>query len=142
MVFSIGFTPVITLTTGIVVGSAPPERTGTASAMSETGAELGGALGVAVLGSLGAALYRAGMADFVLPGVATAALEPARATLGGALAATAGLAPDQAAALLAQAREAFMTGFRAVAALSVLGMVFCIAVTLGVLRDAKASGGH
>ncbi len=142
VVFSIGFTPVITLTTGIVVGSAPPERTGAASAMSETGAELGGALGVAILGSLGAALYRAGMADFALPGVAAAALEPARATLGGALAAAAGLAPDQAAALLAQAREAFMTGFRTVAALSVLGMLFCIAVTLAVLRDAKASGGH
>jgi DHA2 family multidrug resistance protein-like MFS transporter len=142
VVFSIGFTPVITLTTGIVVGSAPPERTGAASAMSETGAELGGALGVAILGSLGAALYRAGMADVALPGVAAATLEPARATLGGALAAAAGLAPEQAAALLAQAREAFMTGFRAVAALSVLGMVFCIAITLGVLRDAKASGGH
>ncbi len=142
VVFSIGFTPVITLTTGIVVGSAPPERTGAASAMSETGAELGGALGVAILGSLGAALYRAGMADFALPGVAAATLEPARATLGGALAAAAGLAPDQASALLSQAREAFMTGFRAVAALSVLGMVFCIAITLGVLRDAKASGGH
>jgi DHA2 family multidrug resistance protein-like MFS transporter len=141
-VFSIGFTPVITLTTGIVVGSAPPERTGTASAMSETGAELGGALGVAVLGSLGAALYRGGMADFALPGVAAATLEPARATLGGALAVTASLAPEQATALTVQAREAFMTGFRAVAALSILGMLFCIAVTLGVLRDAKASGGH
>lgn len=142
VVFSIGFTPVITLTTGIVVGSAPPERTGAASAMSETGAELGGALGVATLGSLGAGLYRGAMADLALPGVEAATLEPARATLGGALAAAASLAPEQAAALLAQARDAFMTGFQAVAALSVAGMAFCIVVTLAVLRDARSGGGH
>jgi DHA2 family multidrug resistance protein-like MFS transporter len=142
VVFSIGFTPVITLTTGIVVGSAPPERTGSASAMSETGAELGGALGVALLGSLGAALYRSGMADFAVPGVDAATLEPARATLGGALAVAAGLAPEQTAALLAEAREAFMTGFRAAAVLSIIGMLVCIGITLSVLRDAKASGGH
>ena len=86
VVFSIGFTPVITLTTGIVVGSAPPERTGAASAMSETSAELGGALGIAVLGSLGAALYRSRMADVAVSGVSADALAPARSTLGGALA--------------------------------------------------------
>lgn len=142
IVFSIGFTPVITLTTGIVVGSAPQERTGAASALSETSAELGGALGIAILGSLGAALYRQRMAGLSLNGVDGAALAPARSTLGGALAAAERLAPDQSAHLLRAAREAFMTGFHAVALISIAGMVFCIAVALVSLRDARASGAH
>ena len=142
VVFSIGFTPVITLTTGIVVGSAPPERTGAASAMSETSAELGGALGIAVLGSLGAALYRSRMADIAVSGVSTDALAPARSTLGGALALAAGLSPDQAGPMLARASDAFMVGFRAAAVLSIIGMLFCIAVTLTTLRDARAGDAH
>jgi DHA2 family multidrug resistance protein-like MFS transporter len=142
VVFSVGFTPVITLTTGIVVGSAPPERTGAASAMSETSAELGGALGIAVLGSLGAALYRSRMADIAVPGFSADALAPARATLGGALALAAKLTPDQAGPILAQASAAFMAGFHASAILSVAGMLFCIAVTLTVLRDARPGEPH
>ena len=55
-----------------IVGAAPPERAGSASAISETGAELGGALGVAVLGSIGTAIYRGGVADAV-PGDVPAA---------------------------------------------------------------------
>jgi DHA2 family multidrug resistance protein-like MFS transporter len=142
VVFSIGFTPVITLTTGIVVGSAPPERTGAASAMSETSAELGGALGIAVLGSLGAALYRNRMADIAVPGFTADALVPAKSTLGGALALASGLSPDQAAPMLARASEAFMVGFRAAAVLSIVGMLFCIVVTLTTLRDAKRQRAH
>jgi DHA2 family multidrug resistance protein-like MFS transporter len=142
IVFSIGFTPVIALTTGIVVGSAPQERAGAASAMSETSAELGGALGIAIFGSLGAALYRHRMADLSVAGVDGATLAPARSTLGGALAAAEQLAPDQSAHLIQAAREAFMTGFHAVALIAIAGMVFCIAVALTTLRNARPSGAH
>ena len=44
-IISLGLAPVFTLTTELIVGSAPPERAGAASGISETGAELGGALG-------------------------------------------------------------------------------------------------
>ena len=47
-----------TLTTDLIVGAAPPERAGAASAISETGVEFGGALGIALLGSIGTAVYR------------------------------------------------------------------------------------
>ncbi|MDL5155822.1 MFS transporter [Actinomycetospora termitidis] len=50
-----------TLTTDLVLESAPTDRAGAASAISETGFELGGALGIAVLGSITAAVYRAGL---------------------------------------------------------------------------------
>ncbi|WP_346349049.1 MFS transporter [Rhizohabitans arisaemae] len=58
-----GLLPVSTLATDLVVGAAPPERAGAASAVSETATELGGALGVAVLGSVGTAVYRHRLAE-------------------------------------------------------------------------------
>jgi MFS transporter, DHA2 family, multidrug resistance protein len=136
-VFSVGFTPVISLTTGLIVGSAPPERAGAASAMSETSAELGGALGIALLGSLGTAIYRARMADARLDGVSAEAMEASRSTLGGALAAAGAQPNGQAASFLAAARDAFMSGFQAAAWLSIAGMLFCAVVALRFLRHVK-----
>jgi predicted MFS family arabinose efflux permease len=50
LVISLGLAPVLTITTDLIAGSAPPEQAGAASGISETGAELGGALGIAILG--------------------------------------------------------------------------------------------
>jgi hypothetical protein len=58
VVFSLGLAPVFTLTTDLIVGSAPPERAGSAASLSETTGEFGIAMGVAVMGSLGTAIYR------------------------------------------------------------------------------------
>ena len=57
-IYSLGLSPVFTLTNDIILGNAPPERAGSASAISETSSELGGALGIAILGSIGMAVYR------------------------------------------------------------------------------------
>lgn len=66
----IGFTmayggggPLIALGTDIVMNLVPPARAGSASSMSETGTELGMALGVAVLGTIGTAVYIAALPD-------------------------------------------------------------------------------
>jgi DHA2 family multidrug resistance protein-like MFS transporter len=56
VIISLGLAPVFGLTSELIVGSAPPERAGAASGISETGAELGGALGLALLGSIGVAI--------------------------------------------------------------------------------------
>lgn len=140
VVFSVGFTPVITLTTGLIVGAAPPERTGVASALSETSAELGGALGIALLGSLGTALYHSGMAGLAIPGVSAESVQAAQSTLGGALGVAAGLTAESSAALLGVARGAFMDGFVAVAWLSIAGMAVAAAVAVSMLRDIKPVG--
>src|SRR5215211_2660088 len=84
-VVSLGLAPVFTATTDLIVGSAPPERAGAASGISETGSELGGALGIAILGSIGVAIYRAGLADSLPAGVPSQASAAARDTLGGAV---------------------------------------------------------
>ncbi len=56
VVFSLGLAAVFTLATDLMVGTAPPERAGAASAIAETGSEFGGALGIAILGSIGTAV--------------------------------------------------------------------------------------
>src|SRR5207247_3199309 len=53
---ALGVAPVVTLATDLIIGAAPPERAGGASGLSETGTELGGALGIALLGSIATAV--------------------------------------------------------------------------------------
>lgn len=57
IVFGVGLAPVYALSTDLIVSAARPEQAGTAGAVGETSAELGGALGIALLGSLGVAVY-------------------------------------------------------------------------------------
>lgn len=111
-----GLGPVFALGTDLVVGAAPPERAGAAAAMSETALELGLALGVAILGSVGAAVFHDLMTETDLvrdlpPEAADAATE----TLAGALT-VAGEAPQEIAAeITGRALEAFTDGFNAAA---------------------------
>src|SRR6266851_5296627 len=118
VVYSLGFCPVVILATDLIVGNAPVEGAGAASAISETGSELGGALGIAVLGSIGVAVYRSVMADGVPVGVPPEAREVAKATLGGALAVAAQLPDHLGVELLSTAREAFARAFALTAAIS------------------------
>jgi MFS transporter, DHA2 family, multidrug resistance protein len=128
VVFSLSLAPVFTLANDVVIGAAPPERAGAASAISETGSELGGALGIAILGSVGASLYRCAMGRAVLPGVPPEVAEAARGTLGGALAVAARLPDPLGAALLGTAREAFTQGLRLAAVVSAAVAVLAAAV--------------
>lgn len=137
LVFCIGFTPVISLTTGFIIGSAPVEKAGVASAISETGAEMGGALGVALLGSLVTAMYRLGMRSVELPQLPAEANLAARTSLPGAVEA-ARLAPDAAAPMLAAARASFLDAFHLVAVLAAITLAILAIATWRVLRPAIA----
>jgi len=137
--FSLGMAPVFTLTTDIVVGSAPPERAGAASAISETSAEFGGALAIAAFGSLGVAVYRSAMADMAPAGVPPQALEAARATLGGAVAVARELPADLAAQLTAVAQAAFIKGVQLGAAISTAGSLLLAVFVAVSLRHTRRS---
>jgi len=131
VIYSLGICPAIVLSTDLVVGSAPVERAGAASAISETSAELGGALGIAILGSIGTAVYRRAMAGGVPAGVPHETAEAARATLGGAHAEVERLPDAVGAALLGPAREAFTDGMQ-------LTMIICAAVVVATAGIAAA----
>ena len=68
---AIGLSPLFTLCNDIIIGAAPPERAGAAAGISETGSELGGALGIALMGSLVTAVYGSAFA----PGTIVKAVE-------------------------------------------------------------------
>ncbi|MFI5822635.1 MFS transporter [Streptomyces rishiriensis] len=102
-----GIVMVISQMTDLAMGAAPAERAGSASSLLETGAEFGGALGMAVLGSVGTAIYRHDM-----PSSAPA---QARETLGGALAVAGHLPGRTGDALATAAREAFVHGMQGAA---------------------------
>ena len=134
-VISLGLAPVFTATTNLIVGSAPPERAGAASGISETGSELGGALGIAILGSIGVAIYRSGLADALPAGIPAQAAAAARDTLGGGVAAAQQLPADIGAALLGASREAFTTGLQVTAGISAVVAVGIAVVATVMLRD-------
>jgi DHA2 family multidrug resistance protein-like MFS transporter len=139
VIYSLALSPVVVLATDMIVGSAPVERAGAASAISETSAELGGALGIAVLGSIGTAIYRSNMATAVPADVPLAATEAARNTLGGALAAAAPLPDHLQVELLGAAREAFTQAFALIAGIcAIVALATSIVVAL-VLRRAPAT---
>ena len=139
VVFSVGLAPVFTLATDLIVGSAPPERAGAASAISETASELGGALGIAMLGVIGTAVYRGHVTGAIASGVPSGAATATRDTLGGAVAASGQLPDDLGAALLAAARDAFGHGLHVVAAISAVVAIGSALLAAVFLRGAPPS---
>lgn len=136
---SLGLSPVFTLANDMIIGIAPPERAGAAAAISETCSELGGALGIAILGSIGTAMYRGAMAGSAVEGIPPDAIEAARDTLGGAVAAAGELA-GSGAALLEMARKAFTSGLQVAAITSafvVMGAAVLVTVSLRRARPAQ-----
>jgi MFS transporter, DHA2 family, multidrug resistance protein len=138
VIYSVGLSPVVILATDIVVGSVPVERAGVASAISETSSELGGALGIALLGSAGMAVYRAHVARAMPAGVPSDAAEAARGTLGAAVAAAARLPNGAGAELLEAAREAFTRSFEVTAAINGALAIATAVVAIVLLRRAGA----
>ncbi|RBM11811.1 MFS transporter [Streptomyces sp. PT12] len=127
--------PLIALGTDIVVGSAPPEQAGSASAISETSTELGMALGVATLGSLGTAVYRGGVD---LP----AQIQDGTGdTLAGALEAARDLPADVAAALTESGRAAFTDGMNVIGGLGALLALGSAVLVAAVIKSPPTGGG-
>lgn len=137
IIFSLGLAPVFTLATDLIVGTAPPEKAGAASALSETSAELGGALGIAILGSIGTAVYRSRMTGAMPDGVPPESLEAARSTLGGAVTVAERLPGQLGPELLGTAQDAFTQALELTAGISAIVVAvtaIVAAVTLRLVR--------
>ena len=141
LVISLGLAPVLTLTTDLIVGSAPPEEAGAASGISETAVELGGALGIAILGSIGTAIYRTHIAEAVPAAVPTDAAAAARDTLGGAVGVAADLPAAAGASLLEVARDAFVQGMHLTSGIAALIAIVIAVVAVVALRNVRTNAG-
>lgn len=123
-VLALGTGPLFALGTGLVVGSVPPERAGSAASMSETGNYFGGSLGFALLGVVAAVVYRSRM-------------HGSSDSLAGAVAASRRLPADRGAELLHAAREAFTASLHVIGVID--AAVFAgLAVLVLTMRPAAA----
>ncbi|MBB4662991.1 MFS transporter [Conexibacter arvalis] len=96
----------------VIISAVPAERAGNAASIEETAYELGGGLGVAVLGSIATAVYSGALTT--VPGVGESGMAAADESLGRAVEVAAGLPAAAGAALLGVAREAFVDGLHVV----------------------------
>ncbi|WP_329117701.1 MFS transporter [Streptomyces sp. NBC_01465] len=123
-VISCGIVAVMVLVTDMALSTAPVEKAGSAASLLETGQEFGGALGMAVLGSIATAVYRSDM-----PAAAPSA---ARETLGGA-------AATGDAGLLHLAQEAFVHGMQYAAVGGAAVLVAGAVLSVTMLRNRSAA---
>jgi DHA2 family multidrug resistance protein-like MFS transporter len=118
VLIEVGLCAAITVAIDGIITSVPPEKAGAGASVSETGNELGVALGTAVLGSVLVAVYRNELG----------AVPPeARETLGAAHDVAAGLSGPAAEALRKAADVAFVDGMR-VASFVAAGLLFAVAI--------------
>ena len=129
-----------------IMASVPPGKAGVGSAVNDTTRELGGALGVAVLGSVLVSRYATVLGDALgdaaggalaqLPDGAAAA---ARSSLGAALAVAAEAGGEQGAALADAARTAFVGGMSGALR---IGAAVALVAALLVARHLPARAGR
>jgi DHA2 family multidrug resistance protein-like MFS transporter len=140
VVTSAGIGAVATISTDLVLATAPKESAGAGAAISETANEFGGAAGIALLGSLGAVVYKAELTDSAPAGHE---LGPAKETLGSAFEVAAGLPGTVRDQLVTAASQSFVTGIQWVAWIGAGGMVAIAAFVLVALRRVPpTAGGH
>jgi MFS transporter, DHA2 family, multidrug resistance protein len=131
---SLGLAPVFTLATDVVVGSAPAQRAGAASAISETTAELGGALGIAVLGSIGASVYRTELSG-AFQGLPPEALH----TLSGAVSIAEKFQGESGIMLIRAAQDSFVHGMQLSILVSVAVTAAAAILVFATLRNRQDS---
>ncbi len=123
----LAFGMAITMTplTTLIMSSVPLNRAGVGSAMNDTTRELGGALGVAVLGSVVTSQYSSGIASSIV-GLPDQAASVAESGLTGALAVAGQVGGAQGESLALAAQQAFVDGLGLAALLGSL-VVFAAA---------------
>jgi len=130
----------LVLAGNLVMASAPPEKAGSAAGLMETSGEFGIAVGVAIMGSLGALVYRTSLPDRI-PHVPAPAMHRAGESITEAGSAATALGGPAGAALLHQARVAFSTSLNVVAAVG--GCIFlAIAVAVPIVLRGEGRPGQ
>ncbi|MDQ0665676.1 DHA2 family multidrug resistance protein-like MFS transporter [Arthrobacter ulcerisalmonis] len=136
LVLALGVGTAETISNDLILGAAPPEKSGAAAAISETGYEVGSLLGTAVLGSILTASYQrnlrlpAGL-DGTLSGTS---LHNARETLAGAVEAANLLPASLSASVADAAAAAFDSGVHITAAIGLVLMATAAVLAAVVLR--------
>jgi DHA2 family multidrug resistance protein-like MFS transporter len=139
-ILSFAGAPIIALGTPLVLGSAPPEKAGAAGSLVQLSTEFGGTLGIAVLGTIGTAVYRGQIAENIPAGIPGDAAAAANDSISGAAEAASTLPAAQAGSLLDPVYTAFANGLHTVALIGGL-IIGAVAITTAVrLRKVPVMG--
>ncbi|WP_051062371.1 MFS transporter [Ilumatobacter nonamiensis] len=130
VLLGIGMGITVAPATGSIMAAVPLNKAGVGSAVNDTTREVGGALGIAVLGSIANSAYRSGVDADLLVGLPEAAADAASEGVGAAIQiASDPRLPAQAAdALRAGAQGAFSDAFN-----TSLGVAGVVAFVIGIL---------
>jgi DHA2 family multidrug resistance protein-like MFS transporter len=127
-----GLVAVMTVASDVVMSALDPERAGAGAAVSEASSELGGALGIAILGSVGTAAYGAYAGAHLPAGLADG---PAGQSLPGALGQAPTLPTEIGAQVVATARTAYVHGLHVAAAAGAAALlVGAVTLVVGARR--------
>ena len=142
LVNGIGMGFVFGVTTDTMLATAPKERAGGAAAIGETAMELGGGLGIAVLGSVLASGYRGAL--HLPAGLPADVAAGARQNVGGATTAGRALPAPQGPELLRTAQDAFVHALHlstlvgaGICAVGAVGTLFALRRVPKVIEDAE-----
>ncbi len=135
-----GAGPLLSLGINLVVSSAPPEKAGTVSAMPQISNEMGYALGIAVVGTVGTLVYRMRFADSAPAGLPADTARTAGESITGATTAAADLPGQLGVELLTAARDAYTSGLRTVAGITAVALAGIIVLIATKLRHLPPTG--
>jgi EmrB/QacA subfamily drug resistance transporter len=152
VILAMGMALVMAPATDSVMGSLPLAKAGVGSAVNDTTRQVGGALGVAIIGSVVTSVYGSKVADFFVGKPAPkAAVDAAKNSLGGAIAVSQNLAKQPipgakqiSQSLVATANSAFVDAFHwcAIVGASVLALGAVIVVLFLPARATEGLDPH
>lgn len=138
VISGIGVGPLAALGAGLAMGSVSMEKAGNGAAMNQIAGDFGLAAGVAVVGSIGTAVYRAFV---VVPdGVPGAAVGSVRESVSAAYEAASKLSPDVASRVIANANDAFASALNIAAIVSAALAVTMLVMSSILLRHVPPTG--
>ncbi|GAB1511080.1 MFS transporter [Actinophytocola sp. KF-1] len=132
-----GVSPTIALGTDMMIASAPPEKGGAVSAISETTHEIGLGAGIAVIGSIGTSVYRAQTADGLPHDLPDRSAPAFLDTIGSAVEEAGRLATAASDVALGVARAAFTQGMFVVSVICLVVTVLAVSMVALLLRRAR-----
>lgn len=135
-----GIGPTLTLTSGLIVASAPLQRAGSASAVEQTTSGLGAAVGMAAFGSIGMAIYRGGL-EGSIPGMVPAETAGAVNESVGAGASIASQLPESVRSpLLETIHASFATGVQVAYGIGAVVLAITTVLVVWLLRGVRQVG--
>jgi len=128
----IGFT--MSPATTSIMNSLPPNRAGIGSAMNDTTRQLGGALGIAMLGAVLNSIYRSGVGSLEgVKGISSGLFQHIISSVQSAQAATIGASPELSSLVSTVSRQAFVNGMKESFLLASLAMVLAAIAAIMIL---------